>query len=49
VVVSSIFDLIVLGTCGWMGFNLWQGTTCHFARAITLASIAYLAWSLAGP
>jgi hypothetical protein len=45
----SVFGLIILGLCGWTGFNLWKGTTSVYARAITLTSIGYLAWSLVGP
>ncbi len=45
----SVFGLIVLGLCGRVAYNLWRGTTSAYARAITLTSVALLAWSLVGP
>jgi hypothetical protein len=45
----SIFQILVLATCGWAGMRLWNGTTSGSARIITVGSVAYLAWSLVSP
>lgn len=40
----GVFDIVLLGAFGLTGYRLWNGTTSPTARAVSLASLSYLAW-----
>ena len=45
----GVFDIVLLALLGWTGLRLWTGTTSPTARAVSMASLALLAWFIVGP